>query len=647
MNIDQLGPYRVESELGHGGMATVYQAFHQPLRRYVALKVLDSLLSRNEEFQQRFEQEARLAAQLDHPNIISIYDLGVADGHQYIAMQLIDGPTLEQVIRETGPLPAARVLAIGTQIAEALGYAHEQGVFHRDVKPSNILLRPNDRPILTDFGIARAVEGLRLTMTRSMVGTPRYMSPEQAQAQPVDSRSDIYSLGVVLYEMLSGRPPFDAPSTPSLLYMHVHQAPPPLSQARPDLSSGVRELVERCLAKSPDDRFQNAGQIAASCRALLTIPGLDGSGATVMMPPLSPAATPRPGTPPGGYQGGPLGTGPYDGGSGPRPYSRPVTPPPTPGPYSRPATPPPAPRSESPSLAEGLHPTTVLPAVGVNPPGGSAGQVTPPPEPGKRFPVPLPLVGGLLAAVVIVGVLIFMFSPGSPTRPTATSVAVASTATVAPAKPTAAPAAATSPAPAVGQPTPAGSSGSPPPVAAPAASDSAARHLSEAMTALGRRDWTTALDQTSAGLKIDPRDSGLAKAAVQARLGAAQDLWARDALDEALTHYLIVREQPLRAAASSAELREAELGGPYLWGELTGNVDLPTALAEYEKVYRRDPNFRDVRNKVYTGNVTIAGQFLARGDRAGAVKYVNAARAADPNRPEANDLLRQLTPTPG
>jgi hypothetical protein len=259
--------------------------------------------------------------------------------------------------------------------------------------------------------------------------------------------------------------------------------------------------------------------------------------------------------------------------------------------------------------------------------------------------MPLPLVGGLLAAVVIVGALIFMFNfnAGSPGRPTATSVAVASTATAASVKPTVGPAAAGLPAPAVGQPTPAGSSGSPP----PAASDSTARHLSEAMTALGRRDWTTALDQASTGLKLEPRDSGLAKVAVQARLGAAQDLWARDALEEALTHYLIVREQPLRAAASSAELREAELGGPYLWGELIANTDLPTALAEYEKVYRRDPNFRDVRNKVYTHNVTIAGQFIARGDRAGAVKYVNAARAADPNRPEANDLLRQLTPTPG
>ena len=191
MNIDQLGPYRVEAELGHGGMATVYQAFHQPLRRYVALKVLDSLLSRNEEVQQRFEQEARLAAQLDHPNIIQIYDLGIADGHQYIAMRLIDGPTLEQIVRDGGPMPATRALAIIAQIADALAYAHEQGVYHRDVKPSNILLRGNDQPILTDFGIARAVEQTRITQVGSVVGTAAYLSPEQARGEEATPATDV------------------------------------------------------------------------------------------------------------------------------------------------------------------------------------------------------------------------------------------------------------------------------------------------------------------------------------------------------------------------------------------------------------------------------------------------------------------------
>jgi tetratricopeptide (TPR) repeat protein len=165
------------------------------------------------------------------------------------------------------------------------------------------------------------------------------------------------------------------------------------------------------------------------------------------------------------------------------------------------------------------------------------------------------------------------------------------------------------------------------------------------MAALGRRDFSAALDQANAGLKVDPKDPGLAKAAVQAQLGYAEQLWARGSAEEALNHFLPVREQPLRAAASQAELREADLAAPYLWGDLVAATDLPTALAEYEKAYRIDSSYRDVRNKVFSGNVTLANQFLSRGDRAGAAKYVNAARSVDPNRPELNDLVKALTPT--
>src|SRR4051794_38296480 len=240
MDLTQLGNYRLDAEIGRGGMATVYRAFHMPLQRYVALKVLDPMISHSQEFQQRFEQEARVAAQLSHPNIVPIYDLGSTDGREYIAMQLIDGSTLERRIQDGERMRTPRVLTLIAMVAEGLAHAHQNGVIHRDVKPSNILLRPDEWPVLSDFGIARAVEGLRLTMSFSVMGTPRYMSPEQAMSQDVDHRTDIYSLGVVMYEMLAGQPPFIAPNTPSLLYMHVHEAPAPLSDVRPDLSVAVR-----------------------------------------------------------------------------------------------------------------------------------------------------------------------------------------------------------------------------------------------------------------------------------------------------------------------------------------------------------------------------------------------------------------------
>ncbi|MFN0071975.1 MAG: protein kinase domain-containing protein [Chloroflexota bacterium] len=631
-DIEQLGQYRIEGVLGRGGMAVVYRAYHIPLRRSVALKVLDSFLSQSEEFQQRFEQEARLAAGLEHPNIIHIYDLGTADDRQFIAMRLNDGSTLEDVLRDTGALPVPRVLNIVAAVADALSYAHENGVYHRDVKPSNILLRSDDRPVLSDFGIARAVEGLRLTVTQRVVGTPRYMSPEQALGRPVDHRSDIYSLGVVMYEMLVGTPPFDSPSTPSLLYMHVHEAPPPLGQRLPRLSAGIRELVDKCLAKDPDDRFQDASEIAESCRSLLALVGGESSRRTGSNPPLpsqgQTIAMPRPSSPsptPSPAQNVPAQTG------------WPQTP--VPGSLES-ATDLQATRQLSFNPAER---PPVAPGTASVPP--SAPPVTPTPVPtpapaaaggnGMRLPI---IAGAGVAALVVIGIIAAVsgrFSGGGVTA-TPTAVSAASTSV------TAGPAAKAT-APAV---TPGGvakSAASPVATAsgAVAGEDPSAR-LAQAMAALGRRDYQAALDNANAGLRSAPNDPGLAKAAVNAHLGLAEPLWARSALDEAVRHYLAILEPPLRSAASRNEVREAEVATAYIFAAAAEPLDPVLAISQFAKGYRIDPAFRDIRQRYYDATLRRGTALVAQGDHQGARTMLNTAKSIFPDRPEADRALQTL-----
>src|SRR3954465_8886747 len=184
-------------------------------------------------------------------------------------MRYIEGENLGQLLRREGPLPPVRALAALTQVAEALDFAHSRNILHRDVKPANVMVEPGDVMTLTDFGIARAGEASHLTATQMVIGTPEYMSPEQARGDPIDKRSDLYALGVLMYETLGGRPPFTAASTPSLLYMHVHEPPPPLHQLRPDLPRALSDVVSKALAKDPADRFQSGQEVVSAARAAL------------------------------------------------------------------------------------------------------------------------------------------------------------------------------------------------------------------------------------------------------------------------------------------------------------------------------------------------------------------------------------------
>ena len=257
--------YQIEHEIGHGGMATVYLATQQSLGRKVALKVMSPALAADRTFGQRFQREAHTVARLSHPNIITVHDIGSVEHYHYIALEYIEGGDLKARLAQ-GALAPEEALGIIGKIAAALAYAHDQRVIHRDVKPENILFRADGSPVLTDFGIARAAgAGTRMTATGSSIGTPHYMSPEQARGKEVDPRADLYSLGVMLYEMLTGKVPFDAADTYAIGLMHITEAPPAL----PDSLLRYQPLLDRLLAKDPDARYQSGKALEEDIRRLL------------------------------------------------------------------------------------------------------------------------------------------------------------------------------------------------------------------------------------------------------------------------------------------------------------------------------------------------------------------------------------------
>ncbi len=263
--------YLIEAELGRGGMAAVYRALDRRLNRRVAIKLLPPDLAFNPSVRSRFLREAQMAARLTHANIVPIYTVDEKDGLVYFVMALVDGESVASCLARTGSMDVSEVRAIIGGVADALDFAHRAGVVHRDIKPDNILLdRETRRPMVTDFGIARAVaEEHRLTTSGMAVGTPAYMSPEQAMGErELDGRSDIYSLGIVAYQMLAGETPFRATNTPAMLMKHVSEPLPPLLTRRPDIPPDLARAVERSLAKRPEDRWRSAAEMRDSVLGL-------------------------------------------------------------------------------------------------------------------------------------------------------------------------------------------------------------------------------------------------------------------------------------------------------------------------------------------------------------------------------------------
>jgi tRNA A-37 threonylcarbamoyl transferase component Bud32 len=266
-----IGKYRLVEKLGQGGMAQVYKAYQPDLDRYIAVKILHPHLTGDPEFEARFRREARAVAALEHPNIVRIYDFDTAEGLAFLVMECVEGTNLRTKLRDMAgrgellDLPEAAHI-VGA-LADALDYAHRQGVVHRDLKPSNVLIDPEGRPVLNDFGIARMLDATAITESGGSPGTPAYMSPEQGQGQPGDARSDIYALGVLLYQLCTGQVPFDADTPYAIILKHITAPLPPPRTLRPDLPEAVERVILKAMAKDPAGRFQTAGEMGRALRA--------------------------------------------------------------------------------------------------------------------------------------------------------------------------------------------------------------------------------------------------------------------------------------------------------------------------------------------------------------------------------------------
>jgi beta-lactam-binding protein with PASTA domain len=258
------GRYRAEKPLGAGGMAEVWCAEDEVLGRRVAVKLMGGRFAEDPEFHERFRREAQAAAGLTHPNIVAIFDRSEWDGTPYIAMELVDGKTLKELVTERGPLPPDVAIGLTEQVLQALGYAHRRGIVHRDIKPQNVIVDRDGRAKVADFGIARAGDTSQMTQTGAIVGTMQYLSPEQAEGFPVDRRADLYSAGVVLYELMTGQVPFDGEAPIAIAIKHINERPVPPGQLEPGIPPAVEAVVMRALEKDPARRFQSAEEFIAA-----------------------------------------------------------------------------------------------------------------------------------------------------------------------------------------------------------------------------------------------------------------------------------------------------------------------------------------------------------------------------------------------
>lgn len=298
-----IGKYQIVSQLGRGGMAEVYKAYQTNLDRHVALKLMHAFLVDDKDFIARFEREAKNVAALRHPNIVQVYDFDVVNGMPYMVMEFIEGPSLkgylEDLAHQGQTLPLNEAIRIISEIGEALAYAHQRGMIHRDVKPANVMMDVTGRVILTDFGIAKIITGPSYTATGATIGTPAYMSPEQGLGRAGDHRADIYSLGVMLYQLVTGQLPYDADTPLAVMLKHVNDPLPSPRSVKPDLPEGLERIILKSMAKSAEERFDSVNDMLAALKdlnaaATLAVPGVSmaaGVSASAQTMAASPAST--------------------------------------------------------------------------------------------------------------------------------------------------------------------------------------------------------------------------------------------------------------------------------------------------------------------------------------------------------------------
>ena len=403
---EEFAGYRLEEMIGHGGMSIVYRARHLVLERSVALKLLSPDLSDDPAFQERFIRESRLAAGLDHPNVIPIYEAGEVNGVFYIAMRYVPGSNLKQLLQRDGPMDATQIISIIGQIASALTTAHETGLVHRDVKPANVLIvegagaDESNHVYLSDFGIAKQ-QASNVTRTGMFLGTAEYASPEQIEGKELDGRSDVYSLGCVLYQLLTGNPAYEKDSEVALIYAHLLEPPPSARAVRPDLPPAIDGVVAKAMAKNPDDRYATARELAAAVRQALKQPAAEAAPAPAPAPVPAPVPAPDP------Y--------PVAATSAPAAVIQAAAPPSAGGtPALAPATQPEA----TPAASEALPPQDVAPS----PPGGTSGPSR------KRIGVAAAVV--VLSSVAAVVAVVALGGGGGKSAATTQTTSQATTQTV-------------------------------------------------------------------------------------------------------------------------------------------------------------------------------------------------------------------------